>query len=292
LDAESERSEGSDIPPVVVTSRDTRRATLAHSKPEPSQSLGHGVQSRLLLLVMAGHPETVRVNFGKPFPIFPLPSVPLLPHAVAPIHVFEPRYRQMVEHALDSAGQIAMAVFDKADWKQDYHGRPPVRPYVCLGQIIQHERLPDGRYNILLQGVCRARIRRELDADERILYRRAMLAPVGSPETVQPEDEHPELDDARRRLSDLLSEPPLDWLTAAESVCSCLEDLETPAGAVLELIGVSIITDESARYALLSEGDIDKRVGIIEGELLNIRNLLLRAANQIEPDAPKGTHSN
>src|SRR5580765_1551354 len=109
---------------------------------------------------------TISVNFGKPMPIFPLNSVVLLPHGVLPLHVFEDRYRQMVGDALDGSGQIAMAVFEGADWKQEYHCRPPVRPAVCVGQIIQHHKLPDGRYNIALQGICRARILQELPADD------------------------------------------------------------------------------------------------------------------------------
>ncbi len=236
-----------------------------------------------------GRPETVRVNFGKPIPIFPLPTVPLLPHAVAPMHIFEDRYRQMVEHALDSSGQIAMAVFQDDDWKQDYQGRPPVRPCVCLGQIVQHERLPDGRFNILLQGICRARIRKEFKPEQGVLYRRGLLAPIGS---MQQDEEPPDMLEARHRLTDLLSEAPLDRLTAAESVCSCLSDLDTPAIAVLELIGVSIITNDKARYDLLCEGDIDRRVDIIENELVTIRDLIQRADPQIDPEAPKGTHNN
>ena len=72
----------------------------------------------------------------------------------------------------------------------------------------------------------------------------------------------------------------------------CLSDLDTPALAVLELIGVSIITNDKARYDLLCEGDIDRRVDIIEDELLTIRDLLIRADPQIDPEAPKGTHNN
>ena len=109
--------------------------------------------------------NTVQVNFGKPIPLFPLDSAVLLPQQVLPLHIFEPRYRQMVERALDGAGQIAMAVFEGESWKQQYHGRPALRPAVCIGQIVQHERLPDGRYNIILQGVCRARISKESARD-------------------------------------------------------------------------------------------------------------------------------
>ena len=104
----------------------------------------------------------IQVNFGRPRPIFPLDQVTLLPQQVLPLHIFEPRYRQMVTDALDGSGQIAMAVFEGRDWKQQYHGRPPIRPAVCIGHIAQHEKLADGRYNIILRGVCRARVIKEL----------------------------------------------------------------------------------------------------------------------------------
>lgn len=100
----------------------------------------------------------VRVNFGKPMPIFPLGAVTLLPHRVMPYLIFEPRYRQMVEDAIDGPGQIAVAVFEGDAWRKDYMGTPPIREVVCVGQITRHQKLPDGRFHIALQGVCRARI--------------------------------------------------------------------------------------------------------------------------------------
>ena len=95
---------------------------------------------------------SIRVNFGKPMAFFPLAAVSLVPHGVVQLHIFEPRYRQMVSDALDEAGQIAMAVFDGEAWQEEYHGAPPVRPMMCVGQIVAHEALADGRFNIALQG--------------------------------------------------------------------------------------------------------------------------------------------
>lgn len=95
--------------------------------------------------------STVSVNFAKPIPLFPLDGVLLMPHQVIPLHIFEPRYQQMVEHALDGPGLIAMASFKGQRWRLEYHGRPPIMPAVCVGHIVQHERTPDGRFNLLLQ---------------------------------------------------------------------------------------------------------------------------------------------
>lgn len=227
--------------------------------------------------------QTIRVNFGRPMPVFPLHGVVLLPHAVLPLHIFEPRYRQMVDHALDGAGQVAMGVFEGDQWRQEYHGMPPIRPMVCVGQIVQHERLPDGRYNILLQGVCRARITDELPPDADRMYRAAALRPTES----KPADDTA-LPGVRERLRGLFSERPLKDLTAAQGISGVLQSTAAPTIAVLELISASIISDNELKYRLLAEPDAASRAELIEHELKALRSLLARAEKQLDPKAPKG----
>src|SRR6185369_8808617 len=94
-------------------------------------------------------------------PIFPLPRVQLFPHALLPLHVFEPRYRDMVRDAMAGPRLIAVAALEPG-FEADYHGRPAVRAVVGVGEVIGHEALEDGRCNILLRGVARARIDTEL----------------------------------------------------------------------------------------------------------------------------------
>src|SRR3990172_8157939 len=94
--------------------------------------------------------------------LFHLPNLVLFPHVVQPLHVFEDRYREMVEDALVTDRLISMAVLEPG-WEPEYEGRPPVAPYACLGKIVTHHRLKDGRYNLLLLGLRRVRIARELD---------------------------------------------------------------------------------------------------------------------------------
>jgi len=216
-------------------------------------------------------------------PLFPLAQVALLPHAVLPLHVYEPRYRQMIEHVLDGPGQIAMAVLDHDAWPTDPTGAPPLKPAVCIGQIVQHERLADGRYNVLLQGVCRARIDQEEPAGSTRLYRRAVLRPIENSE-FNPD----ELDAERQRIRWLLTDTPLTRLCAAEKVAECLCQDDAPTIAVLELIGVTLLTDDRVRYSLLEEGDPTVRAALIEDELDHLRGLLARAEHQLDPDAPKG----
>jgi hypothetical protein len=90
-------------------------------------------------------------------PIFPLPDVTLLPSSTQPFHIFEPRYRAMVADALAGDRIIGMVVL-RPGYESDYEGRPPVYAIGCAGVIIAAERLPDGRYDIVLRGLTRFRI--------------------------------------------------------------------------------------------------------------------------------------
>lgn len=87
-------------------------------------------------------------------PMFPLRGVFLFPGQVLPLHIFEPRYRQMIEDLLDGPGRLVMGtVLENQD--DDSSDVPTVLPVAGLGEIARHERLPDGRFTVLLVGLAR-----------------------------------------------------------------------------------------------------------------------------------------
>src|SRR3990172_9342939 len=98
-------------------------------------------------------PEEVLREFGGKARLFPLPNLTMFPHVVQPLHIFEPRYREMVEESLATDRLIAMVLL-REGWEDDYEGNPPVHAIACLGQILADQRLDDGRYNILLRGLA------------------------------------------------------------------------------------------------------------------------------------------
>ncbi|MCG3777667.1 MAG: Lon protease 2 [Nitrospira sp.] len=93
-------------------------------------------------------------------PVFPLPNVVLFPRTYLPLHIFEPRYRDMVSDAAGSGQCIGMALL-KEGWEPDYNGHPPVFPMGCVSRLVSVQTLADGRSNILLQGLERFEIERE-----------------------------------------------------------------------------------------------------------------------------------
>src|SRR3954469_16142837 len=99
-------------------------------------------------------------DFSGTARLFPLPNLVLFPHVTQGLHIFEPRYRQMTADALDGDGLIALVLLNEE--AEDETVRPEIAPVACLGRIIWHEKLYDGRYNLRLHGVSRARIVEEL----------------------------------------------------------------------------------------------------------------------------------
>lgn len=91
-------------------------------------------------------------------PLFPLPQTVLFPGAVLPLHVFEPRYKALVRDILNTHRMLSVVLItDSSD--TDEHGHPRIANVAGAGLIIEHIELPDGRFNILLQGHSRVRLR-------------------------------------------------------------------------------------------------------------------------------------
>ena len=94
---------------------------------------------------------------GERLSIFPLHGVILFPGLQLPLHVFEPRYRELVGHALAKDRRIAMIQ------PQSAREGAPLFAMGCVGRIEDVEALEDGRYNIVLEGEARFRLLRELE---------------------------------------------------------------------------------------------------------------------------------
>ncbi len=93
-------------------------------------------------------------------PLFPLPNLVLFPGVAVPLHIFEPRYREMIADVSASHGIIGMMLL-KGDWERDYYANPDTFQIGCAGKISELVKLPDGRYQIVLEGVSEFRVVRE-----------------------------------------------------------------------------------------------------------------------------------
>ena len=130
-------------------------------------------------------------------PIFPLPNAVLFPNVFLPLHIFEPRYREMVRDALGGDRLIGMVLLRPEGLKHD-DGCPPVYAVGCAGLITHAALLEDGRYNIILRGLEKFRI---LGEDHDLPYRRARIEPILESAS---DDERQVIRGERRKLEALL----------------------------------------------------------------------------------------
>ncbi|MDB4930771.1 MAG: putative ATP-dependent protease [Myxococcaceae bacterium] len=110
--------------------------------------------------------------------VFPLPGVVLLPDQRMPLHIFEPRYRAMVRDALASHGWLVVSPI-----VGDPEADPPRFASVATaGRIVAHQQLPDGRFNILVEGMVRVRL---AELDFVAPYRRVKASAMHEPDDAE-----------------------------------------------------------------------------------------------------------
>ncbi len=212
--------------------------------------------------------EKLTIDFSKAMPLFPLPACVLLPHATVPLHIFETRYRQLIHDVLDSHGLVAAALFDGEDWKHRHHKCPALRTHVCVGYIVRHEWLADGRYNLLLQGICRARIKKEIQQEP---YRVAMLEPTEPRMPLEID-----MEEHRRRIEALLDDALLKELASVSAIHNWLS-AEIPTAALIDLAIMTVCGNMEQRYAMLAEPNAFARVAWLERLLRDTRSTLSTA---------------
>jgi Lon protease-like protein len=190
-------------------------------------------------------------SFGGTARLFPLPNLVLFPQVMQPLHVFEPRYRQMTAEALDTDRLIALALLQPG-WEADFAGTPALHPVACLGRIVAEQRLEDGRFNILLRGLSRIRIIEELPTGK--LFRTAQVELLGDQNLPGPN-----LD---RRLRRHLARKVPTWFAekgaALEQVRKLLKS-EHPLGILCDILSFALPLEAEVKQELLSILDVEQR---------------------------------
>ncbi len=134
------------------------------------------------------------LSLPEQVPVFPLPNVVFFPGTVVPLHIFEPRYRQMVTDVLAGDGIIALTLQQDADPAGSGGETPAFNPVGCAGRLLDVEHLPEGRFNIHLAGLGRVRFHEVESAKP---YR---MAQVKLLHEILPDENDRLTDDARNGL--------------------------------------------------------------------------------------------
>ena len=187
-------------------------------------------------------------------PLFPLPNLVFFPQTRLPLHVFEPRYRQLLADAVASDQRLGIVLL-KPGWEADYYGAPPIHLCGTVGHIEQAVPLDDGRFNVLLRGDVRFRI---VDETSRDPYRKARVQ-VQPQQTQEGEKSYLQ----RTWLADLSSQY-LKYLPQPGSV----PEIQT-AGleALTNALIMSLNLDNEEKQRLLEQDDLLQRAADVGREL-------------------------
>ncbi len=199
-----------------------------------------------------------RDSFSGIARLFPVPKLVVFPHVMQPLHVFEERYREMLEDAIAGDGLIAMALL-ATGWEIEYASRPKLVPWACLGKVVTHTRLADGRYNLLLVGLSRVRIVEELAPVRSFRQARVQLADDLEP-APNPATEHL----AARLLDKFLGQMARSQgNTEASGALSQLLNSGMPLSMLTDLIGYVLPLPGELKQSLLMETCVATRAEML-----------------------------
>jgi Lon protease-like protein len=190
-------------------------------------------------------------DFSGQCRLFPLPNVVLFPHVILPLHIFEPRYRQMTRDALEGDHLVTIVKLRPLPAGTPWVEPMPIMDVACVGKIVQHERLDDGRFNILLLGCKRVRLDREVASAK--LYRVAEASAMDD----EPWEEPP--DSPRTELIALFLEV-LKMSHRLDDDLSQLLHSDLPLGILSDIVAHALDFPAGNKQALLSETRVDRRV--------------------------------
>jgi len=195
-------------------------------------------------------------DFSGTVRLFPLPDLVLFPHVMQPLHIFEPRYRDLLEDALEDDRLIAMSLL-RPGWEREYEGRPPLYPVACLGRVTIHRRLEDGTYNLLLLGLHRVRLIRELSPRRRYREAHAELCDDYVPPLFVEEQKAL----ARRLRQMFVKAVPL--IPEAKEQLGELIDADLPLGTLTDLVSYVLDLEPAEKHRLLWETNVYRRAKLL-----------------------------
>ena len=202
-------------------------------------------------------------------PIFPLPQATLFPGALLPLHVFEPRYRELTRDVLADNQLMAVARL-KPGFESNYEGRPPVYEVCGVGRVIEQHERPDGRFDLTLSGVARVRIVSEHPPDR--LYRavRAELLLDTPPEPALVVALEAQIATLWRALGPHLPESVRDLRELTRDAAG--------AGAYADRLAATLVGDPDVSQRLLAETDPAERLRILVERLQELADTLAPAS--------------
>ena len=201
--------------------------------------------------------------------IFPLPNVTLFPKTLLPLHIFEPRYREMIGSSLNGDRLLGVALL-REGWQKDYFANPPIHKTFGIGKIIDYEQYDNGCYDIVVEGLYRARLVTEHATDPFRTGRVSILqdAPIDHIQS--------KIAAIRKEIRDAASDL-VEVLPEYEETFQGIWAAHPHPAVTADLIASSLVVDSYDRQSILEEPEVDRRLKLV---LVQMRRILFQLAQK------------
>lgn len=213
-------------------------------------------------------------------PLFPLPGAVLFPRTHLPLHVFEPRYRMMMEAVVAGEQRIAIANL-REGYQSDYFGAPPVHRVMTAARLLYADKLLDGRWNILVEGIERVELVGEPQQEP---FRIGLVSPIR--EGIE-ESERAEVFTLTRKLAALAESIGEKVGEEGRPLINLVNTHMHPA-VVCDIIASRLVSDSYARQCLLDERNILRRLRLLSIQMQNLVIQLREKGTLIDHPAAAG----
>jgi Lon protease-like protein len=210
-------------------------------------------------------------------PLFPLPDAVLFPRTHQPLHIFEDRYRAMITHVMNGDRKLLGMAHLREGYQENYFGCPAVFRVVTAARVLFADRLEDGRWNILIEGVERVRI---IDEIQQSPFRVAQVESL--PDEVDPKRK-PETEALMLKLAEFAEQLAASLGEERRILTNLVNTYQHP-GIVCDVVASRLVADPYARQSILNERDLIRRLRLT---MIQVQSLIRDLANSgTEMDLP------
>lgn len=207
------------------------------------------------------HPPPTRFDV----PVFPLPKLVMFPGTLLPLHIFEPRYRDMLRDCLATEDKLLAVTQLRPGWESDYNRNPAIYEVAGVGAIEEHRHNPDGTYDVVLRAFARVRLEEQLPQALRYRQATATVLRERTPEPVN----HDELSAVLSLASNITS-----LVRRALPGFELQTTSDDGPGLLSDRIADQFVLDPQARQDLLETLDVGVRLRTLTTHLAQLHMAL------------------
>lgn len=219
----------------------------------------------------------VRTHLLYDLPLFPLPGLVLFPRTHVKLHIFEERYRLMMEHVMATEPRIAVGRLCEG-YEADYYEAPRVHRVATAARFLWSDRLADGRWNVCLEGVERVMVEDEPQISPfRVARARPLVDRIPADRHKETVAQMHEVAQTAERLAGRMACPP-------RGITNLVNTWLHP-GIVADVVAAAFVTESYDRQSILEECNVLRRLRLVGVQLQRVESHIEAHGTPPDPTA-------